>query len=117
MLDVAVVNAVRLNDFKEMSELLDFYPPLPLNAFLLSDIPSRVLQPPLLVEKVPEATLCGFNVGPIVNNCIECIPGLLTCAQHLILCGEQSHICCSFCFTLLCVKHGYCSCSEAINRR
>jgi len=67
--------------------------------------------------EVPPPTVCEVNVAPRPKNCVECIPGIFFCAAHEKFCGGESFICCSFCLRCLCVRHMYCPCDVAIQRR
>ena len=71
--------------------------------------PEEVFPPPL--------SACEVHIGPAVTGCFECIPGLLVCPAHFSPCGGLSLLCCNFCLKVLCLKHFYCPCSEAIERR
>src|SRR5690348_5221262 len=52
-----------------------------------------------------------------VLDCGECIPGILVCDVHLVPCGGECLICCSLCLRVLCDRHMYCPCPQAIERR
>ena len=65
----------------------------------------------------PPLSTCEVHVGLPALACLECIPGLVVCPSHLSPCGGVSLLCCTFCLKVLCLKHMYCPCSEAIERR
>jgi len=74
------------------------------------------IRPPMDEEVPPPPTACEIHVGPAVP-CIECVPGFLVCARHLVCCGGEGLLCCNFCLRVLCLRHAYCPCMPAIQRR
>src|SRR5580693_7164423 len=45
------------------------------------------------------------------------VPGLLVCSSHLVECGGEGLIACSFCLRVCCSIHLYCPCDRAAARR
>jgi len=56
-------------------------------------------------------------VGPTPTTCSECLPGVLVCPAHLTPCGGLALTSCTFCLRVTCLKHLYCPCTNAIERR
>ena len=65
----------------------------------------------------PPISYCETHVGPSAPRCVNCVPGLFVCPDHLVVCGGQSFLCCPFCFKVQCFKHIYCECDGAVARR
>jgi hypothetical protein len=45
------------------------------------------------------------------------VPGMFVCRSHLVECGGEGLIACSFCLRVCCVVHLYCPCDRAAARR
>lgn len=58
------------------------------------------------LEKKDPCTLligrCEMQMKPSVANCKICIPGILTCDAHLVICGKPVHLACDFCLRFKC---------------
>src|SRR6185312_9457721 len=65
----------------------------------------------------PPPTCCEVHVGPPAPRCQECVPGMFVCRSHLVECGGEGLIACSFCLRVCCVVHLYCPCDRAAARR
>jgi hypothetical protein len=105
LLDRAAINALHSGDLIEFTDILEYYPPLPLNLAL----PRR--SPPVDVEPVPSPSICEFNIGPLFPSCPNCVPGVFICAHHQIFCGREPFIQCGFCGRILCWSHLNCFCT------
>ena len=106
LLNSAYVKALHANDFQEMSEILDYYPPLPCR-------PPLCPHPPLDTEPVPPPTFCEYQVGALDPSCRECIPGLYVCPKHESLCGDAPWIQCASCNRCVCWIHLDCFCTNS----
>jgi hypothetical protein len=77
--------------------------------------------PPVRVpddEPPSSPSYCEVHVGPAPPaSCDNCVPNLVFCPTHLVACGGESLICCTYCLRVLCVKHMYCPCKVAVERR
>ena len=77
----------------------------------------------LAAQRVPDLdvpsppTHCEVHVGGPAPRCLECVPGLLVCSSHLVECGGEGLIACSFCLRVCCSVHLYCPCDRAAARR
>jgi hypothetical protein len=106
LLDKAAIQALRTGNLVELTEILDYYPPL----LLSLDVVPRP-SPPLDREVVPPLSLCEYSVGPPAPSCLNCIPGIFFCADHQILCGREPFVQCNFCGRVLCWTHLDCFCT------
>ena len=79
--------------------------------------PELKIEPCIPDEVVPPPTFCEVNASPVARSCVECVPGLFVCPRHFKPCGGEGLMCCFFCWRVLCAKHIYCPCAEAIDRR
>src|ERR1700710_2660447 len=61
-------------------------------------------------EIPPPPSFCEVNVAPSTVRCLSCVPDLYVCPAHLVACGAESFICCSFCLKVLCFHHMYSLC-------
>jgi hypothetical protein len=104
-LDKAALQALQTGNLVELTEILDYYPPLPLPHII---VPRPA--PPMDREVVPPLSVCEYCVGPPVP-CLNCIPGIFICADHQILCGREPFVQCNFCGRVLCWTHLDCFCT------
>ena len=125
LLDAAYLSALRSNDVQASSDILAFYPPIPLplpispternSHQIMEDIleyhfrPQRCAPPP--PDERPPESECEYQ-KEMPPACINCIPGLLVCKIHQKLCKEPCWISCEHCERLLCFDHTGCFCQS-----